>query len=276
MLVRAEEIRMRQGRKERMGYSFAIHSAKGFVLHSTNKVDFSIVQRRAGLNRRARCSMTEPKSTSNLIEGRTLPIIATTSAILGPLLDNYHSQFAVLKYENAIEIHQKVIQGLSFDLTTSIFTPPLFIIAGLAIATGTLYVNDKVKLKRFPNQIISIPQAMATVSAFSSIYYLSASLPSSPAISIVGPLLCAMAFLEWYLLDKSIGGLIMGILTGIGGPVVEMILINFAHMYVYTSPEWMNIPLFIAPVYFAGGPAVGNLARAVNEMLKTDENQCDS
>lgn len=64
-------------------------------------------------------------------------------------------------------------------------------------------------------------------------------------------------------MDRSVGGLVMGLATAVTGPAVEVALIRFAHLYCYSRPEFLGVPLFIVPVYFAGAPAVGNLARAV-------------
>ena len=197
----------------------------------------------------------------------TIAVLAASSAVLGPLLDNYHSQFGILHYNAPINIHAQIWRGIVVDIISAPFTPPLFILAGLIIGFGTLYLNDTISNTSFRNDAIRMPRALLTISAFSSIYYLSAALPSMHA-PLVGPLLWALALTEYCLLDGSIGGLIMSILTALGGPAVELYLINGGHLYNYSAGEFFNIPLFIVPLYFAGGAAVGNLARA----LQADEN----
>lgn len=187
--------------------------------------------------------------------------VAAVSSVLGPLLDNYHSQFHVLSYNNPVEFHWHLL-GQPVNIATAPFTAPLFVVAGLIIALGTLRINDAyAEVERVP-----FPRAMATIAAFAAVYYLSAALPGTSAAPVTGPLLVLLAALEWYALDRSVGGLVMGALTAVAGPAVEVSLINVGHLYTYCSPEFLGVPLFIAPVYFAGGPAVGNLARALDAM----------
>ena len=50
----------------------------------------------------------------------------------------------------------------------------------------------------------------------------------------------------------------------LSGPLLEVGLISFTNLYHYTAPDAIGlgiIPSFILPVYLAGAPAVGNLAR---------------
>lgn len=206
--------------------------------------------------------------TSKWPNSRTFGVVAASSAILGPLLDNYHSQFGVLKYNNPIDFHAQV-GTVAMHVTTAGFTPPLFVVAGLIIALGTVTLNRMFAISVLPADKISIPRALATVSMFCSIYYLSAAIPTSVCADMTGPLLCVLSLLEWYYMDRSVGGLVMGLLTGVCGPLLEMGLINVGELYSYTSPEMFGVPLFIFPVYFAGGPAVGNLARAIEDELVT-------
>lgn len=189
---------------------------------------------------------------------KTSLTVAAVSAVLGPLLDNYHSQFHVLSYNNPVEF-QWYLLGQPVHFVTAPFTTPLFVVAGLIIGLGTLRINEAYG----ENDPVPFPSAMATIAAFAAVYYLSAALPGTPAAPVTGPLLVHLAALEWYALDRSVGGLVMGALTAVGGPVVEVALINVGHLYTYSSPEFLGIPFFIVPVYFAGGPAVGNLARAL-------------
>ena len=52
--------------------------------------------------------------------------------------------------------------------------------------------------------------------------------------------------------------------TAVGGPIIEIGLLSILGVYHYSDPgETGFFPLWIAPVYFLGGPAVGNLARGL-------------
>lgn len=189
----------------------------------------------------------------------TILTVAASSAILGPLLDNYYSQLHVLSYKNPIKLHL-LFGRIPINVTTAPFTPPLFILAGCIIAIGVLWINDEYVPKA---EEVSVPRALASIASFSAIYYLSACLPCTALAVATGPILVFFSALQWYVLDGYAGGLIMGLLTAIAGPAIEMALINLGHLYSYSQPEFGGIPLFVIPVYFAGGSAVGNLALAV-------------
>eukprot|EP00961_Rhodomonas_salina_P014030 188052-Rhodomonas_salina.2 len=75
--------------------------------------------------------------------------------------------------------------------------------------------------------------------------------------------------------DKTISGFITSLATGVGGPLIEIGLISSLAKgsgYHYTAPDFLDlIPLWICPVYFLGGPAVGNLARGIWNALQDAE-----
>jgi hypothetical protein len=49
----------------------------------------------------------------------------------------------------------------------------------------------------------------------------------------------------------------MAVLTAAAGPIMEIFLINYLHLYHYTHPDVFGIPTWIPWVYFGGAPAVG-------------------
>jgi hypothetical protein len=60
----------------------------------------------------------------------------------------------------------------------------------------------------------------------------------------------------------------MSALTALGGPALEVFLINVLGLYSYSHPVLLGaVPTWIAWVYFAGGPAVGLLGRRVRASL---------
>jgi len=67
------------------------------------------------------------------------------------------------------------------------------------------------------------------------------------------------------ILDGSAVGFLVSLATALGGPLIEVGLIRFLPPgvgYHYNDlGETGFFPLWIVPVYFLGGPAVGNLAR---------------
>ncbi|KAI7840190.1 hypothetical protein COHA_005973 [Chlorella ohadii] len=82
-------------------------------------------------------------------------------------------------------------------------------------------------------------------------------------------LLAATAIALWAAFDGTRQGLFMACLTAVCGPAVEITLINVFHLYTYTHPQWLGVPLWIPWVYFAGSLAVGNLARRVSSTLQS-------
>ncbi|CAN8073331.1 unnamed protein product [Agarophyton chilense] len=215
----------------------------------------------------ARNNVDQPKGkgTIGLPSGRTQLIMGSISSVLGPLLDNYHSQFEVLRYEHPIELGISVF-GANMHVTTAWFTSPLFILAGLIITNGVKWLDNTFGRSDIAEHM-NIPKALATVCMFCSIYYLSAALSQSGIMQHTAWILAVMGMLEWYCMDRSVAGLVMGALTGVFGPLVEIGLINVGHLYCYSDWDVLGIPWMIVAVYFAGGPAVGNLARAVEEAL---------
>eukprot|EP00957_Ditylum_brightwellii_P058968 4471840-Ditylum_brightwellii.AAC.1 len=73
--------------------------------------------------------------------------------------------------------------------------------------------------------------------------------------------------------DSTKAGLITSLATAVGGPLIEAGLITFlagSGGYHYTDlGETGYFPLWITPVYFLGGPAVGNLSRGIWNALTT-------
>lgn len=60
----------------------------------------------------------------------------------------------------------------------------------------------------------------------------------------------------------------------LSGPALELALLKSTDLYHYTQPDALGfglVPSFIFPVYLAGAPAVGNLARATFQWQKEKE-----
>lgn len=210
---------------------------------------------------------TRASSVPRVASVRTHVTVAGISGVLGPLLDNYHSQFGVLRYNNPIELQLRV-GDVVVHVVTAWFTSPLFMLAGVIIAFGTTFL-DGVFGRGEHAQNMSMPKALATVCMFCSVYYLSAAWSHSGASDYLVWILGAMGLTEWYFMDRSVGGVVMGALTAVCGPVLEVALINGTGVYSYSEWDVLGIPWMIVAVYFAGGPAVGNLARAIEDRMGT-------
>lgn len=187
--------------------------------------------------------------------------LAAASALLGPALDGLHSATGALKYAAPLHIG---------PLETTAWTPVLFAAAGPLIGLGALELDA-----RFPPpaRARAAPVA-AVIAAFVGVYAASGVLDARVEWA-TGPVLCALAAAEWAGLDGSVGAATMGALAAAAGYVVEAGLVNIGELYSYRSAEVAGLPLWIGPVYFAGGPAVAALARALADRFGegVDENR---
>jgi hypothetical protein len=178
--------------------------------------------------------------------------LAAASAALGPHLDAYHTAFGALVYAHPVHVPL-------LGVATAPWTPALFALAGPAIGLPALALDAAFPP---PAPRPRPPRTCAAVAAFAALYYLSGALDAAGAPAR-GPLLCAAAAAEWAALDRSVGGGVMGLAAAAAGWVVEAAIVNGTGEYAYARPEFMGLPLWIAPVYFAGGPAVASVARSL-------------
>jgi hypothetical protein len=210
--------------------------------------------------------------------------MAISGAALGPLLDSYHSSFGVLQYDAPI---RAVLWGTAEHpaLTTSWWVPELFALAGIII--GWLYValdafvlsrgsdDEPIPIDRSP----SPPKILTGIALFTFQYWLSGALFASGAVSRTEILatMSTLAAVGFAALDGSLPGLASSAATAAGGPLIEAGLIGLSRLgmlggsgYHYSDTgETGFFPIWIAPVYFLGGPAVGNLARGVWSALSS-------
>lgn len=120
--------------------------------------------------------------------------------------------------------------------------------------------------------------------------------------SIIFIIMSIISYIGYMKFDSTLSGLITSIATAIGGPFIELLLLSYykATTSVISSDSYNNIittswlfdpqygyhyndlgetgyfPLWILPVYFLGGPAVGNLARGIWNTLSSNDNNNDN
>jgi len=201
-------------------------------------------------------------------------VMAVCGAALGPFLDSYHSAFGVLKYEEPITA---ILWGNEAypGLTTAWWVPELFGLAGFLI--GWLYILLDALLES-PSEAKSPspPKILVVISMFTLQYWLSgvlyqAGVPRSDILTIMA----SVATVGYFAFDNTMAGLITSLATAIGGPVIEVGLLSTLHGhggYQYSDAgETGFFPLWIVPVYFLGGPAVGNLARGFWNLFTSEE-----
>ena len=204
-------------------------------------------------------------------------LMTTCGAALGPFLDSYHSAFGVLKYD------QPIIATLWGSdaypaLTTTWWVPALFGLAGFLI--GWLYILfDEVLQSRESATKPGPQKVLVCISIFTLQYWISGILFYAQVDrSIVLNVMSIIAATGFLVFDRTLAGLIASTATAVGGPLIEIGLLSASlhgillSGYHYTDlGETGFFPLWIAPVYFLGGPAVGNLARAFWNGLSSKE-----
>ena len=235
------------------------------------------------LNRSLRLLRTTPPT-------KTLPFSALligSGALLGPFLDSYHSLFGVLSYEQALTA-QLWGSGMNNDLpalVTAWWVPELFGLAGFLI--GWLYVlldaasatstgakadgehprnGEPISDRGSDPTDPSWPKIWAGISFFTLQYWLSGVLYANGCDrSTLLQLMSVLAAAGFAALDGTMAGFLTSTATAVGGPLIEVglitILVGHGGYHYNDLGETGYFPLWIVPVYFLGGPAVGNLAR---------------
>lgn len=204
-----------------------------------------------------------------------LAAMAASGAALGPILDGFHSHFGVLRYHDPPPF-AVFLPGTSLELCqTAVWVPPLFGLAGMII--GGLYVLlDQVLGTAAQKRRPALPTVLLGIGCFVLQYYLSGLALGPAGIGIdrlAGELfLWVTAAAHWWIFDCTQAGLVVCAMTALGGPLIEVALLNApgTDFYAYAMPDVLGIPTWIAAVYFCGAPAVGNLARATLQALRAD------
>lgn len=199
-----------------------------------------------------------------------LVAMASAGALLGPILDGFHSRFGVLTYHNPAPF---AVEVFNFELCqTAAWVPPMFGLAGIII--GTLYAVLDRFLQSPPESLSpSGAKVLLGIACFVVQYWLSGILLGpTEGLALGGEwllggsqvLLWLLALAHWRVFDNTRAGAIVSALTALGGPLIEIGILNFPgwDVYAYALPDFFRIPAWISAVYFCGGPAVGNLARA--------------
>jgi hypothetical protein len=199
-------------------------------------------------------------------------LMVVCGAVLGPFLDSYHSALGVLQYNEPIQV-QLWGSELKPALITAWWVPELFGLAGFII--GWLYILlDHVLLDDLSDtyrRLATGPRILLGISTFTAQYWLSGVLHAMGlSRSLILNIMSIYAAICFYSLDGTFPGLLASVATATGGPLIEVGLLSSLQQsgYHYTdSGEFGFFPLWIIPVYFLGGPAVGNLARGFWRVL---------
>lgn len=151
------------------------------------------------------------------------------------------------------------------------WVPLLFSIAGIILGVSHPWLDSQLWADRpRGGSNPSWPWVLLGISLFVAQYWASGVLEEPLMGQALGPLpaidviLLLTGVAHWWCFDGTRQGLGMALLTAVGGPVIEITLINAFHLYHYEHPAIWGIPTWIPWVYFCGAAAVGNLGRKVS------------
>jgi len=190
--------------------------------------------------------------------------VGVISAPLGTLLDNQHGLFGVLKYAEVGRPFELFFQD-ELIVTSATWVPALFAFAGVAMSSIQI-VSDDILLTDTERQEIkpSWPKVFYGISLFSFQYYLSGVLDKSGVDGLViNAVLATLAVVGFAYFDRTLSGFVLALATAVAGPLAEVFLVNTLQLYTYTHADILGVCSWIPSVYFLGGPAVGNLSRAL-------------
>ena len=192
----------------------------------------------------------------------------------GPFLDSYHSLFGVLAYDTPLTFPILGTGGDILKCVTTYWVPPLFGLAGFLIGWLYIWLDEVFDVE----EVVTPSKVLMGISYFTLQYWLSGVLYANGVDrSSILSIMSALAALGFYALDGTWSGFLTSTATALGGPLIEVGLISSLPPdigYIYTdSGELGFFPLWILPVYFLGGPANGNLARAFWDVLGSEDSQ---
>jgi len=233
------------------------------------------------------------------------PISLDMNVLLAPILHNPLSEQFIDIFSGPIGFF---FVGESGTIETDWWVGPLFGVAGIIMGLGTttldsIFLRNGVKARRIKEiegnlqpvrtkTLISTSPAkpvggwepswgftFASISFF-ALQYAASGMLASPDFDFlsggeghlpyhsIDVFLLLWAASAWAYFDKTYQGLVIAGAAAIGGPIIEIFLINVFHLYSYTNPDIFGIPSWIPWVYACGGPAVGNLSRTSRGKLR--------
>ena len=176
-------------------------------------------------------------------------ILFLVGAVLGPTMDGFHTHSDTLFYPH--------VWLLKMDW----WVPFLF--GGAGVAVGLSHLDLDLRLGKDYLDLTWVHVAFGMAS-FAAIYFISGFLKIDETRKVV--LLYTLAFLVWYIYDKTYSGLLLALVTAVLGTFSEISLIA-ADWFYYTHPDFLGVPYWLPALYVAASVAVGNFARKMSRTI---------
>ncbi|CAE7301587.1 INSIG2 [Symbiodinium sp. CCMP2592] len=152
---------------------------------------------------------------------------------------------------------------------TAIWVPPLFAFAGFLISS-LYWVFDNLLAVKAEDRSPSLVQTLAAVACFTANYWASGFMSSSGlGTGLISFVLALWAVAAWRAFDGTTTGLVVAVMTAVGGTLIEVCLINapWWDLYAYSKADLWGVDSWIPWVYFCGAPAVGSLSRLIRNRV---------
>jgi hypothetical protein len=184
--------------------------------------------------------------TARALRLRRVGWLVVLGAVGGSVLDSLHTH-------SGSEVYARP----SFFLM-SIWTPLIFASTGPTV--GLAYALTERLTGRRPGRRVSWAEASAGFAVFTGLYALSGYLPASNAVKLAVLLAGTAGLLAW--LAPTVAALGLAVAAAAIGPLLEAAL-SSTGFFRYTAPDFLGVPMWLAPLYAAGSVAFGVLGEKV-------------
>ena len=168
-------------------------------------------------------------------------ILFIIGAVLGSLCDGLHTHSETLVYANP------------WLLKMAWWTPLLF--GGAVVAIGLAPFKTR-QWFRNNSGILSWKKMMILILFFVTIYVASGFLPANNFQKLI--LLGIASGSLWFFYERTLEGIVRGMMVAIIGCSIEIILITQGAFH-YNHPDILGIPVWLPCLYFCGSVVIGHL-----------------
>jgi len=172
-------------------------------------------------------------------------VLFVIGAVMLTVFDMFHTHSGTIEYP-----HELVLK-------MAWWTPLLF---GSSLAFGGLVYASGYRAMRGDPNVPSNAALAAALVIYAGLYCASGYLPASNEGKLA-MLLVGFAGL-WWLLDRSWQGMVMAVVTAIGGCSTEFVLTRWG-AFRHLQPDVVGLPVWLPGLYLVSGTVLGQLSRRV-------------